>query len=1011
MAHIICCNNLTDALAALTGAVSQRAGRTVVFCEDRLTLLAERAVLAERKGSFDVNVTTFSRFLSGEKRVLSKQGSVMKVASLIGENAEKLGCFQKGAAQAVYETIAQLSASRVDAEALRLGAAETEGLLKLKLTDLAFLLEKYTEFLRSSGYVDENGYLALLPAAIAEQARGAHIVFFAFPSFTRQALEGVRAALEAGGEVTAVFVDGDASFCTHEGRDAFLRVAAEFPPIRKSVAPSYMPQEARRLYGGLFAPEKFGAAAMETENVLSFEAADEAEELDTVCALIKKHVAEGLRYRDLAVLIPDSGRLMDVERAFSAYRIPYFADRKRPFSEHAFCAFVLAVLTAVSDGGLPASVDAVAASVFFGDGGDEYRNYLLKFGGYRGAVRREIKEGDAIENFDRERPADCRKRLVACRERMLSYLAVFPRKGTCSAYAAGVRALLKLTDAARVIETLQEKFTGADRAFLDISPLENVLSEMETVAGGENFTAREFSSLLQSGLSSLGVSVLPQSADAVFVGDATESKFCRVKVLFATGLTEGLPRASRDTALISDRDITALSTLRVEIEPAIAVVNARARESLALNLCSFSEKLYLSRPLRAADEETQKSEVFAYSERLFRMRPLPDLFPYDCAEEEPAALALLKYREAFLRGEKDARYASLQRALERKWGRERVEKLLMGREKAAVPEAERLYFQGDVSPTLLEKYFDCPYAGFALRALRLREREERTVQDTDAGSFVHAVLERVAPSFNDFEDEAACRAAAKAAAVELLQSPRFSALSDTREGEYTGGRLISECTEVSAAAYRQVAGSRFRVRETEREVGLPELSLKGRADRVDASDEYVRVIDYKTGAIDDKPLSYYTGRKLQLQLYLLAASKEGKAAGAFYFPAAENYTPEGEAKYRMRGFFSKEEEVLARMDEGRAAGEKSEFFEGGGRTEKGMPQEDFEDFLEYARLVSQNAEREMRAGNIAPSPYEGACAYCKLAGACGFSGEPRREKSASCKEIVSIVRRERGDTK
>ncbi len=1001
MAHIICCNNLTDALAALTEAVWARGGKTVVFCEDRLTLLAERAVLAKRRGSFDVDVTTFSRFLSGEKRVLSKQGSVMKVASLIEEHSACLGCFKKGAAQAVYETIAQLSASRVDAEALRTGAAETEGLLKLKLTDIAFLLEKYTEFLQTSGYVDENGYLALLPRAIAERAKGAHIVFFAFPSFTRQALEGVRAALSAASEVTAVFVDGDAAFCRHEGETAFLRVAAEFPPVKRSVAPSRLSKEARCLYGGLFAPEKFGAAAMETENVACFEAEDEAAEMDKVCALIKKHVAEGLRYRDFAVLIPDAARLADVERAFSAYRIPYFADRKRPFSEHAFCAFTLAVLTAVSDGALPASADAVASSVFFGAGGDEYRNYLLKFGGYRGAVRREIKEGEAVEKYDRAT-------LVSCRERMLTYLSAFPRKGTCAQFIAGVRALLSRTDAARVIEDLQQKFTGADRAFLDLSPLDGVLAEMEAVAGGESMTAREFSALLQSGLSSLGVSVVPQFADAVFVGDATESKFGRVKVLFATGLTEGLPRASRDTALISDRDITALSALRVEIEPAIAVVNARARESLALNLCSFAEKLYLSRPLRAADEETQKSEVLSYAERLFKMRPLPDLFPYDCAEEEPAALALLRYREAFARGEGDTRFASLQAALEEKWGKERVEKLLSGREKTSVPEAARLYFGGDVSPTLLEKYFDCPYAGFALRALRLREREERTVQDTDAGSFVHAVLERVAPSFNDFEDEPACRAAATAAAEELLQSPRFSALSDTREGEYTGGRLIAECAEVSAAAYRQVAQSRFRVRETEREIGLPELSLRGRADRVDASDEYVRVIDYKTGAIDDKPLSYYTGRKLQLQIYLLAASKGGKAAGAFYFPAAENYTPEGEAKYRMRGFFSREEEVLSRMDEGRAAGEKSEFFEGGGRTEKGMPQAEFEDFLDYARLVSQNAEREMRAGNIAPSPYEGACAYCKLAGACGFSGQPRRERGASCKEIVEIVRRERG---
>ncbi len=1005
MTHIICCKDLSDALGALTACVSAREGKNIVFCEDRLTLLAERAVLSRRKASFQTEVTTFSRFLSGEKRVLSKQGSVMKLASLIEAHAGDLGCFKKGAAQAVYETIAQLSASRVDGAALRAGAEQTEGLLKLKLTDLALLLEEYTSFLQDSGYVDENGYLALLPSAVERAAKGAHVVFFAFPSFTKQALEGVRAALGTASEVTAVFVDGDAAFCTHEAKSAFVRAARDFGPFTESEPPSTLSRDAEILYHGLFSPEKFGGTGRETSSVFAFEGADEAAEMDTVCALIKKHLSEGMRYRDFAVLVPDAGRLFAVERAFAAYRIPYFADRKRPFSEHIFCAFALAVLRAVSDGGLPASVDAVAANVLFGEGGDEYRNYLLKFGGYRGAVRREIKEGEAVSRYRREN-------LVSCRGRMLSYLAVFPRKGTCAEYVAGVRALLSLTDAEGVVSRLRETFTGADRAFLDLSPLEGVLAEMSAVAGGETLTAREFSALFESGLSSLGISVLPQFADAVFVGDATESKFGRVKVLFATGLTEALPRTSRDTALISDRDIGALRDLRVEIEPAIAVVNARARESLAVNLCSFSEALYLSRPLRAGDGETQKSEIFSYAERLFRLLPPPDLFPFDCCEEEPAALALLKYRERYLCGEEDgSRYASLQAALLQEWGAEKVEKLLSEGKKEGVPEAAELYFSGEVSPTLLEKYCECPYAGFALRALRLREREERTVQDTDAGTFVHAVLERVAPSFNGFQSEAECRTAARAAAEELLKSPRFSALADTAAGLYTSKRLVEECGEVSAAAYLQVARSRFRVRETEEEISLPELSLKGRADRVDCSDEYVRVIDYKTGAIDDKAVSYYTGRKLQLQLYLLAAARGGKAAGAFYFPAAESFTAAEEPKYRMRGFFSKEDEVVSRMDEGRPEGEKSSLFEGGGRTEKGMAQADFEDFLEYARLLSLGAEGEMREGNITPSPYEGACAHCKLLGACGFRGEPRREGAVGCKEIVEIVRRQRGERK
>ena len=149
-----------SALCAIAAENERNGQKTLVFCEDRLSLLAERAVLSAVGGTFLTEVTTFARFLSGNANVLSKQGSVVEISSLITECESELQCFRKNAAQAVYETIAQLSASRVDADLLRGGERETEGVLQGKLHDLAILLEKYREFLNANGLVDENGYLA-----------------------------------------------------------------------------------------------------------------------------------------------------------------------------------------------------------------------------------------------------------------------------------------------------------------------------------------------------------------------------------------------------------------------------------------------------------------------------------------------------------------------------------------------------------------------------------------------------------------------------------------------------------------------------------------------------------------------------------------------------------------------------------------------------------------------------------------------------------------------------------
>ena len=169
---------------------------------------------------------------------------------------------------------------------------------------------------------------------------------------------------------------------------------------------------------------------------------------------------------------------------------------------------------------------------------------------------------------------------------------------------------------------------------------------------------------------------------------------------------------------------------------------------------------------------------------------------------------------------------------------------------------------------------------------------------------------------------------------------------------------------------------------------LTDVNVKGDADRIDDSDDYVRVVDYKTGRIDDSGAAYYTGRKLQLQLYLLAASEGKKPAGAFYFPAADPYKNADEEKFRMKGFYSAEDDVVTRLDPALGEGEKSSVFAGtrGKFSDKAMPEEDFRLFLGYSKLVAEQAEEEMKGGNVKPSPYEKSCEYCKLLSLCGFTG-------------------------
>ena len=219
----------TDALLAFLRALP-REQRALIFCEDRLTLEAERAVCAGG-AAFDVSVTSFARFLGdkGGRQVLSRQGSAMAVGELAAKNADKLRCFGKnpaGCAVRLYETIAQLRAARVTPELLEGARAQAEPLLAEKLADIALVYRAYLAFLEGGGYLDESGVLALLPAALARAGiADTDVYFVGFSSFTSQAAEGIAYACRAARSVTGVFIGGKEALYTNESGQSCVLLA------------------------------------------------------------------------------------------------------------------------------------------------------------------------------------------------------------------------------------------------------------------------------------------------------------------------------------------------------------------------------------------------------------------------------------------------------------------------------------------------------------------------------------------------------------------------------------------------------------------------------------------------------------------------------------------------------------------------------------------------------------------------------------------------------------------
>ncbi len=1012
----------------------QKGLRTVVFCEDRLSLAAERTVCAAVEGTFLTSVYTFARFLSAEKgkslNVLSSQGSAMVIRKIIERNRENLILFKKlsatSAAQSVYDTIALFYSSRISADDVA-KASFCGGLLGGKLHDLALIYAEYTEELERSGKQDRNGYLRQLGEVIetSEKIRGGSVVFLGFQAFTSTTADCVRAAFSAARSVYGLFIGGAEALYVNEACAAFSGIAEEFGGAEVVNATGIRTEEAEVLRRSLFEPKSYFNPRNANGRVFIFEASDENEELEYVAANIKRHVIDGgKRYAKISVMLPDVEKgERALARVFSRYRIPYYADRRFSLAEHPLCAFVTSYVSCVISGCRPQDVDFVISSPLFPAKRrekDVFRNYALKLCGWRGAVNREPKE-ELCENFGFDF-----KIVTKVRGIFLSGLKILSSEAK-SGICEGIRKLLSEFEAEVKLKSLAEEFRDERPAESEFNlrayeALLSVLDEAEALTDGSG-DLKEFLKILKSGFSAMKISLIPPKADAVFVGGLSETANTGSDVVFAVHLTGEVPDAGADTALLTDREISALESVTLNISPKLRQVNLRRREVCSLNICSFRENLYLTYPLRNDGGECVPSEIVSYATAVFnassggelkavnlsRLEDKGRALPYYCSEKLPA---LCRLQNAY-----NGKFASsIFEALKLCGEREAALAALKKRVPAAISCGKRLYLSyNSISPTALESYFACPYLSFMRQGLKVQEREEGALRAVDTGNFIHSVLQDLAPEINGLETEEKLSERARELAESKLSRPPYSSLTDSASGKYTAGELIEEAVKVSSGMYQQIKNSSFTVTSAESkcEISLNDgVKLFGRIDRVDGSGDMVRIIDYKTGSIDASATKYYMGAKLQLPLYLLSVSQGLRAAGAYYFPASIEYREKADGVFRLQGFMDGSDEVVAASDIRVQPKQKSDYVEAylaGRKVDGAMSKEEFSCFLDYSKLVASGGIKEFLAGNVAPSPAEGTCKFCKAGGSCGFAagkdGEERSFSSVRCSDIAELVRK------
>ncbi len=221
----------------------------------------------------------------------------------------------------------------------------------------------------------------------------------------------------------------------------------------------------------------------------------------------------------------------------------------------------------------------------------------------------------------------------------------------------------------------------------------------------------------------------------------------------------------------------------------------------------------------------------------------------------------------------------------------------------------------------LEKYTNCPFSYFARYLLEAKSREKATLGANIAGSFVHSVLEKamvflstegkdLATLSADELKEVNRKAVQETLSKLLTQKPDASLnFILLRLEESTLLILQNLQKEFSAGAFRPIFFEKD-LGELNDVYRIPlsdgtELRLFGTIDRVDHyksknGEDYVRVVDYKTGGHSFSLNDVANGLSLQMLLYLFALWSCGftyheekispKPAGIIYLNGLANPT-------------------------------------------------------------------------------------------------------------------------
>jgi len=981
----------------------------ILLTPEQATFQMEQALLstAAVRATHRAHVLSFRRLAArvlqetglGARPPLGELGKRMVLRSLIHRHGARLQLFGKAARQPGFvdklaNTLTELRAYRCRPEDLEARLKELAGspyrVLTAKLHDLALVYRAFTDYV-GERFTDPDELLSVVAIHIGASrlVRGAWVWVDGFMGFTPQEFEVLRALWRVAERVEiALCLDPAAPAAPAGAQDLFAptretyvrlldmaredgltvaepHVLAAEPPPRFAHAPALALLERE-----LFAPRRTGGGTRAAAGTVKLVAAADARaEVEAAAREILRLARErGWRFRDMAVIIRELERYGDLVAAvFGSYGIPHFIDTRRPLTHHPLTELVRSALEAVATGWATEAVmrclktDLLPVSR---DEADRLENYALAHGIEGTAWIREEpwnyirrytlhEEGGADEEAER-----ALAELNEARSRALGPLRRLAQRLAAAACARDMAAALwDFLDELEVAASLEQWMEAAREEGRPLEAQEHtrawqgvlqILDELAESLGDEALSLAEFRQVVEAGLESLRIGLIPPGLDQVLVGSVERSRQPDIKAALVLGANDGsFPPKPQEDVIFSDRERELLAQTRLELSPTSRALLLREQYLMYVSLTRASDYLWISWP--TADQRGREQAPS------FVVRRVQELFPdlrVEAAPVEPLddgtwlerlvdADRLVAHVAARLRRHRAGEpvsplWWSLYQWLARDpdlRGRAVGPFAALNHHNAVPPLPEpvvRALYGSTLhtSVTRLESFAACAFQHFAAYGLGLRERTLWRLDRLQAGIFLHAALRRFVEhlqadgtDWGELEEDAALSLADRCVDELLPQLGRELVLTSARQA-FLGEVLRRTVRRAVAVLTEHARRGRFRPVAVEAAFGrrgaawgpwvVPlagerELRLSGQIDRIDlAQDEagrvWLRVIDYKSSTRELEPDRVLYGLSLQLPVYLSVALAHGQAlalaaglpaeapvapAGALYFPVRD----------------------------------------------------------------------------------------------------------------------------